>query len=77
MPIQISCGGDTMSKLRGNESAKFEWELLAEKIIVPLPNGKVKVKEQATSTITEYRTLSKAVEEGDWEATRTFLGEKT
>ncbi|KAJ0039763.1 hypothetical protein Pint_27206 [Pistacia integerrima] len=74
--IQISCGGDTMSKLRGNESAKFEWELLAEKIIVPLPHGKVEVKEQVTSTITEYRTLSKAVEEGDWEATRTFLEKK-
>ena len=38
--IQVSCGADTMSKLRGHESAKFEWQLLAEKRCLPVAEGK-------------------------------------
>lgn len=44
--IQISCKGDTMSKLRGNESAKDEWNLLANKKGTKPPNGKFEIKEE-------------------------------
>ncbi|KAL5754047.1 hypothetical protein ACOSP7_022267 [Xanthoceras sorbifolium] len=69
--IQVSCGADTMSKLRGSESAKFEWELLAEKRPLPPAEGLVPV--EVTAEITKYRPLYKAVEEGDWEITRSYI----
>ncbi|KAJ0097559.1 hypothetical protein Patl1_27853 [Pistacia atlantica] len=75
--IQISCKGDTMSKLRGHESAEYEWNLLANKVPIEPPNGKFGIKEEEKLSLSEYRDLSKAVERGDWQATRTFLEKKT
>ncbi|KAJ0039765.1 hypothetical protein Pint_27200 [Pistacia integerrima] len=75
--IQISCKGDTMSKLRGNESAEYEWNLLANKVKIEPPNGKFEIQEEEKLSRSEYRDLSKAVERGDWQATRTFLERKT
>ncbi|XP_044461527.1 ankyrin repeat-containing protein ITN1-like [Mangifera indica] len=72
--IQISCKRDTMSKLRGNESAEDEWNLLANKNRTKPPKGGVDIKEEEQL---KYRDISKAVERGDWAATRTFLEERT
>ncbi|KAK1587854.1 hypothetical protein Q3G72_017487 [Acer saccharum] len=74
--IQVSCGADIMSKLRGHESAKFEWQLLAEKRYQPVAEGKYVAPVEVTSEITEYRTLYKAVEQGDWNTARDFIRNK-
>ncbi|KAK3211666.1 hypothetical protein Dsin_016372 [Dipteronia sinensis] len=74
--IQVSCEADTMSKLRGHESAEFEWKLLAEKRYLPVAEGKCVMLVEVTSEITEYRTLYKAVEQGDWDTVRDFIHNK-
>ncbi|KAI9165158.1 hypothetical protein LWI28_008774 [Acer negundo] len=74
--IQVSCGADTMSKLRGRESAKFEWQLLAEKRYLPVAESKYVAPVDITSEITEYQTLYKAVEQGDWNTARDFIRNK-
>ncbi|KAL5752087.1 hypothetical protein ACOSP7_022266 [Xanthoceras sorbifolium] len=72
--MQLSCGADTISKLRGSESAKYEWERLAEKQPPPLPEGRGLLANEGTGNdIFQYDALYKAVNQGDWEATRDFL----
>ncbi|KAJ0097561.1 hypothetical protein Patl1_27855 [Pistacia atlantica] len=68
--IQISCGADIMSKYRGNESAKKEWDILTKKVRRPQIDGEDK---QETLSLLEYRTLYKAVAKGDWDSTKDFL----
>ncbi|KAK0604814.1 hypothetical protein LWI29_019727 [Acer saccharum] len=74
--IQVSCRADTMSKLRGHESAMFEWQLLAEKRCLPVAEGKRVVPVEVIPEITEYRTLYKAVEQGDFPTARDFIYNK-
>ncbi|KAK1588780.1 hypothetical protein Q3G72_026939 [Acer saccharum] len=74
--IQVSCRADTMSKLRGHESAMFEWQLLAEKRYLPVAEGKRVVPVEVIPEITEYRTLYKAVEQGDFPTARDFIHNK-
>ncbi|KAK4840220.1 hypothetical protein QYF36_002779 [Acer negundo] len=74
--IQVSCRADTMSKLRGHESAMLDWKLLAEKRYLPVAEGECVVPVEVTSAITEYRTLYKAVEQGELETARDFIRNK-
>ncbi|KAJ0041318.1 hypothetical protein Pint_27198 [Pistacia integerrima] len=72
--MQVSCGADTISKLRGSESAKYEWERLAEKRPPPLPEGGGLFADEGTWNNTfQYEALYKAVSKGDWVTTKHFL----
>ncbi|KAK3211662.1 hypothetical protein Dsin_016368, partial [Dipteronia sinensis] len=76
--IQVSCGAETVLSLRGNDSAKIQWEFLEEERQLPHPKLDLSLvpdseHELETSDISEFRPLCKALEEGDWKATSEFL----
>ncbi|OMO57099.1 hypothetical protein CCACVL1_26005 [Corchorus capsularis] len=81
--IQISCGAHTSAKVGGNESAKYQWDRLAEKLPAPLPQGSgLLLKEDkfycnaGESNVFQYNALYNAIEEGDSEAVKMFLDMK-
>ncbi|OMO98318.1 hypothetical protein COLO4_14009 [Corchorus olitorius] len=74
--IQISCGAHTIAKVGGNESAKYQWDRLAEKLPAPLPQGSGLLLKEGESNVFQYIALYNAIEEGDLEAVKMFLDMK-
>ncbi|XP_044464849.1 ankyrin repeat-containing protein ITN1-like [Mangifera indica] len=72
--IQISCKGDTMSKLRGNETANYWWNVLAKKTGIKSPIESAEIMQLEENKCSD---LFKDVERGNWARTRTFLEEST
>ncbi|GMI99365.1 hypothetical protein like AT3G18670 [Hibiscus trionum] len=72
--IQISCGASTIAQFRGNDSAKDEWNRLAEKHPAPLPNGSGFLLHQGESNVFQYDELYRKIENGDLEGVKEFLG---
>ncbi|KAK8710026.1 hypothetical protein V6N13_145370 [Hibiscus sabdariffa] len=70
--IQISCGASTIAQFRANESAKDEWNRLAEKHPAPLPKGSGLLL-QGESNVFKYAELYRKIENGDLEGVKEFL----
>ncbi|XWS29395.1 hypothetical protein CRYUN_Cryun24cG0025900 [Craigia yunnanensis] len=74
--IQISCGADTMAKIGENESAKYQWDRLAEKHPAPLPQDSGLLLNEGESNVFQYDALYRAIENGDLGTVQMFLGMK-
>ncbi|XP_022774066.1 uncharacterized protein LOC111316347 [Durio zibethinus] len=74
--IQISCGVDTIAKFGGNESAKYHWDRLAEKLSAPPPQGCGLLLNEGESDVFQYDDLYRAIEKGDLGIVKMFLGIK-
>ncbi|XVF14930.1 hypothetical protein REPUB_Repub09cG0103500 [Reevesia pubescens] len=74
--IQISCGADTIAKIGGNDSAKYQWDRLAEKLPAPLPEGSGLLLNEGESNVFQYDALYRAIEKGDLEDVKKFLDNK-
>ncbi|XP_017976287.1 PREDICTED: uncharacterized protein LOC18611805 [Theobroma cacao] len=71
--IQISCGAGTIARIGESESAKYEWDRLAEKLPAPLPKGSGLLLNEGESNVFYYDALYRAIEKGDLEAVKMFL----
>ncbi|XVE86569.1 hypothetical protein DITRI_Ditri18aG0043700 [Diplodiscus trichospermus] len=74
--IQISCGANTIAKFGEKESAKYQWDRLAEKLPAPLPQGSGLLLNEGESNVFQYDSLYWAIEKGDLGALQMFLGIK-
>ncbi|KHG10335.1 Serine/threonine-protein phosphatase 6 regulatory ankyrin repeat subunit B [Gossypium arboreum] len=73
--LQISCGAHTIAKFGGNQSAKYQWDRLAEKFPAPLPQGSGCLLRQGESNVFQYDKLYRQIEEGKVEKVKEFLRE--
>ncbi|KAG4121886.1 hypothetical protein ERO13_D11G232880v2 [Gossypium hirsutum] len=73
--LQISCGAHSIAKFGGNQSAKYQWDRLAEKFPAPLPQGSGCLLRQGESNVFQYDKLYRKIEKGKVEEVKEFLRE--
>ncbi|XP_040993366.1 uncharacterized protein LOC121240003 [Juglans microcarpa x Juglans regia] len=79
--IQISCGMNILSEIKGISSAKILWDTLAKTYEHPAQEGRVNLRLPAaggdnmnsTTGFSEYAKLYEAVRNGDWEVANEFI----
>ncbi|KAF5442037.1 hypothetical protein F2P56_036949 [Juglans regia] len=79
--IQISCGMNILSEIKGISSAKILWDKLAKKYEHPAQEGRVSLKLLAaggdnmnqTTGFSEYTKLYEAVRNSEWEVANEFI----
>ncbi|KAJ7969105.1 Ankyrin repeat-containing protein family [Quillaja saponaria] len=71
--IQISCGAEILSRLRGIASARKAWNTLAMTFGPKLRVNLDIEQGMADNSLVQYMPLHKNVERGDWNAVKTFI----